>query len=131
VCVIGGGLAGINTALGLLERGKSVILVEQKRIGWGAAGRNAGFVAKAYAAGFGTLARKLGAERARRVVDLIKDSRRLIRRRIADYGIDCGPVIDGVLDVSWHDRPGKVRREVEEVNRVFDFGFEYWPREKV
>ena len=46
VCVIGGGLAGLNTALGLIERGKKVVLVEAHRIGWGASGRNAGFVAK-------------------------------------------------------------------------------------
>src|SRR3990172_4330878 len=64
VCVIGGGLAGINTALGLVERGKNIALIEAKRIGWGASGRNAGFVAKGYAAGESSLARTLGLEKA-------------------------------------------------------------------
>ncbi len=51
VCVIGGGLAGINTALGLIERGRSVVLLEANRVGWGASGRNAGFVTKGYGGG--------------------------------------------------------------------------------
>src|SRR3990172_2916306 len=68
VCVIGGGLAGLNTALGLVERGKNVVLVEAKRIGWGASGRNAGLVAKGYSAGEADLAKKLGLAKAQQLV---------------------------------------------------------------
>ena len=35
VCVIGGGLAGVSTALGLAERGSSAVLLEANQIGWG------------------------------------------------------------------------------------------------
>src|SRR5580692_9247074 len=42
--VIGGGLAGCATALDLAEHGHKVALVEARRIGWGASGRNGGFV---------------------------------------------------------------------------------------
>ena len=42
VCVVGGGLTGVNTALELAEHGLSVILLEARRIGWGASGRNGG-----------------------------------------------------------------------------------------
>ena len=42
VCVIGGGFTGINTALELVERGRSVVLLEARQIGWGASGRNGG-----------------------------------------------------------------------------------------
>ena len=44
VCIVGGGLAGVATALALAERGHSVTLLEEHRIGWGASGRNGGFV---------------------------------------------------------------------------------------
>lgn len=42
VCVIGGGYSGVSTALALAEAGKSVVLVEQNQVGWGASGRNGG-----------------------------------------------------------------------------------------
>ena len=42
--MIGGGMAGLATALDLAERGRSVVLLERHRVGWGASGRNGGFV---------------------------------------------------------------------------------------
>jgi gamma-glutamylputrescine oxidase len=131
VCVVGGGLAGINTALGLAQRGKSVIVVEAKRIGWGASGRNGGFVAKGYAAGHDELEAKLGLEHARKLVDLTKEGRLLIKKRIGEFNIDCGPVIHGVLTVSWKDNPEAIRQSIHQANDKFDLGLEYWPTEKV
>src|SRR5476649_806181 len=42
VCVVCGGFSGLNTALELAERGLSVVLLEARKIGWGASGRNGG-----------------------------------------------------------------------------------------
>ncbi len=131
VCVVGGGLAGLNTALGLVERGKTVVLVEAHRIGWGASGRNAGFVAKGYAAGEQNLAKKLGLEKAQQLVSLTKNARKLIKKRIADYNIDCGPVKDGVLTVSYRDRAEDLKKTIDRANDNFGLGFEFWPRDKV
>lgn len=131
VCVIGGGLAGLNTALGLVERGKSVVLVEARRVGWGASGRNAGFVAKGYAAGEGALLSRLGLEKAQALVALTKNARKTIRRRIDAFGIDCAPVRDGVLTVSFKDKPDALKKYIDTANGNFDLGFEFWPREKV
>lgn len=47
--VIGGGFAGLSTALHAAEAGLSVVLVEAHRIAWGASGRNAGFVVPNFA----------------------------------------------------------------------------------
>ena len=45
VCVVGGGFAGLNTALGLAERGhRDVVLLEAEQPAFGASGRNGGFV---------------------------------------------------------------------------------------
>ena len=52
ICVIGGGLAGLSTAIGLTEKNKQVVLIEANRIGWGASGRNGGYIAKGYAQGY-------------------------------------------------------------------------------
>lgn len=131
VCVIGGGLAGLNTALGLIERGKKVVLVEAHRIGWGASGRNAGFVAKGYAAGEVGLAKKLGLPKAQKLVELTKNARKIIKGRINNFNIDCGPVIDGVLTVSFRDRVVELKRDIQRANDDFGLGFEFWPRERV
>ena len=44
VCIIGGGLAGVNTLLELSEKKVSAILLEGETIGNGASGRNGGFL---------------------------------------------------------------------------------------
>ncbi len=51
VCVVGGGLSGLATAIGLAERGKKVILIEDKRIGWSASGMNGGFAVAGFQVG--------------------------------------------------------------------------------
>lgn len=131
VCVIGGGLAGINTALGLRERGKSVAVIEAKYVGFGGSGRNAGFVAKGYAAGEQTLSGKLGLKEAQALVAMTKNARKLIRERIQKYNIHAEPVKDGVLTISWRDDAEGYRACVERANDDFGLGFEFWPREKV
>ena len=68
VCVVGGGLAGLGTALGLVERGaRGVVLLEAARVGHGASGRNGGFVFGGFSRGEGALLRDLGEAHARRL----------------------------------------------------------------
>ena len=43
VAIIGGGFTGLSAALHLAEAGVDVRVLEAKRIGWGASGRNGGF----------------------------------------------------------------------------------------
>lgn len=131
VCIIGGGLAGLNTALGLAERGKKVAVVEAKRIGWGGSGRNAGFVAKGYAAGEEYLLKKLGKDKAKKIVTLTQNARKTILGRIEKYNIDCGPVIKGVVTASWRDNDDELKAYVAESNDNFNTGFEFWPRDRV
>ncbi len=42
VAIIGGGFAGLSTALHLAERGIDVIVLEAREPGWGASGNNGG-----------------------------------------------------------------------------------------
>jgi gamma-glutamylputrescine oxidase len=132
VCIVGGGLAGINTAFGLSERGQNnIIVIDQHRIGWGASSRNGGFVAKGYSAGEDSLIGKLGLDHARNLVDLTKQGRHLIQDRIARYDIDCGPLTPGVLTVSWQNRNSGFQEKIREVNDTLGLGLEYWPAERV
>ncbi|MBI1215873.1 MAG: FAD-dependent oxidoreductase [Alphaproteobacteria bacterium] len=131
VCVVGGGLAGLNTALGLLERGQDAVVVEAKRIGWGASGRNAGFVAKGYSASEMSLLARLEKPHAQQLVTLTQNARKLIHSRIEKFNIDCGPLTPGVLTVSWKDNAREMRDYIDKANDVFHTGFEFWDREKV
>ncbi|QCI63364.1 NAD(P)/FAD-dependent oxidoreductase [Phreatobacter stygius] len=44
ICIIGGGYAGLSTALRLAERGIGAVVLESREPGWGASGRNGGQV---------------------------------------------------------------------------------------
>jgi len=115
VCVVGGGFAGLNTALGLVERGvQGVVLIEAQRIGHGASGRNGGFVFGGFSRGEGALLADLGPEAAREVYGLTTAAVGRIRERIDRYGIDCAPVDAGVIWANWFGRPDvlQARREL-------------------
>ncbi|MCF7220509.1 NAD(P)/FAD-dependent oxidoreductase [Marilutibacter chinensis] len=110
VCVIGGGFAGLNTALGLAERGvDGVVVLEAREIGFGASGRNGGFVFGGYSRGEAELLRDLGRERARELYAGTVDAVALIRRRISDHAIACDIVEGGVIWANWFRDPEVLR----------------------
>ncbi|HET6807073.1 MAG TPA: FAD-binding oxidoreductase [Frateuria sp.] len=107
VAVIGGGFAGLNTALGLAERGlRDVVLLEREQVGYGASGRNGGFVFAGYSLGEQALFDQLGQARARALFRRTIDGVHCIRRRIADYAISCDAVDAGVIWANWFRDPG-------------------------
>lgn len=70
VTVVGGGLAGLTAALELSRRGQSVVLLEAERIGWGASGRNGGFVSPGFAENLSAIERRAGAATAKKLYTL-------------------------------------------------------------
>lgn len=102
ICVIGGGFTGVAAALTLAERGRSVILVEAHRIGWGASGRNGGQVLPGWS-GEGEIAKQLG-ERGVRFLDRTRYAgAEIIERNIQRYGIDCD-YVRGAMTVANNQR---------------------------
>lgn len=89
VCVIGGGIAGCSTALHLAERGYRVVLLEGKRVAWGASGRSGGQAIFGFASGQDKLVAQVGRDDARRMFDLSVAALDLIRERVARHAIDC------------------------------------------
>lgn len=67
VAIVGGGFAGLHSARLLALQGRRVALVERRRIGWGASGRNGGFVGPGYAEKSGALIDRLGLDHARKL----------------------------------------------------------------
>jgi len=104
VCVIGGGFAGLSTALSLLERGESnVMVLEAETVGHGASGRNGGFVFGGYSLGERDLLSAAGDERGLQLYRLTLDAVELIRRRIARYDIACDANHGGIYLANWFD----------------------------
>src|SRR5690554_3662269 len=72
VAIIGGGFLGLSCALHLAQAGVSVRLLEARRIGRGASGRNAGFVVPHFSRADPLMIRaRLGAGAGGRLLDLV------------------------------------------------------------
>jgi len=89
VCVVGGGLTGVNTALELALRGHSVVLLEARRIGWGASGRNGGQLIRGIGHDVSGFGKYVGEEGVRYLERAGVDSVTLVAERIAEFAIDC------------------------------------------
>ncbi|MES3708662.1 FAD-binding oxidoreductase [Pseudomonas putida] len=89
VCVVGGGLTGVNTALELAERGLSVVLLEGRRIGWGASGRNGGQLIRGIGHDVSGFSRYVGEDGIKLIKQAGVDSVALVANRIAKYEINC------------------------------------------
>jgi gamma-glutamylputrescine oxidase len=82
VCVVGGGLAGLTTALELSRRKKKVILLEAKQLAWSASGRNGGFVSNGFAEGIENVRKRVGLDAARALYSLSRHGSEYVRREI-------------------------------------------------
>ncbi len=102
VCLCGGGFTGVATALSLVERGYSVAVLEQHRIGWGASGRNGGQFIGGFS-GDGEMVRQLGPEVADLVWDIGWQGNSVIAWRVQQYAIDCD-LKYGYMDVAIRPR---------------------------
>jgi gamma-glutamylputrescine oxidase len=102
VCVIGGGFAGLHAALALAERGKKVVVLEGKRIGSGASGRNGGDAVIGFHEDVASLARWTGsAAKARELFAHSEAGYERLRGVIAKYRIQCDAKEHGALTVGF------------------------------
>ena len=89
VCVVGAGFSGVSAALHLAEQGYQVALVEAKRVGWGASGRNGGQWAGYYSPDMGSVEKIVGKDDAQKLWLMNEESKEIIRQRVEKYKIDC------------------------------------------
>ena len=84
VAIVGGGLAGLTAAIELARAGRTVAVLEAERIGWGASGRNGGFVGPGYATSLSHIALMAGREAAKELYRLSIEG-----VRIVEENLDC------------------------------------------
>ena len=131
VVVLGAGLTGLSAALELAQAGLHVVVLEARRVGWGASGRNGGQVIFGYGCDQSKIAALVGIEEARRLFAWSLEGVRLVRERIAAHGIDA----------HWRDGHAHVAikpRHVDELKAWQDdlarhYGYElpWWDRERL
>lgn len=101
LAVVGGGLAGLSTALHAAQAGLNVVLLEANRVAWGASGRNAGFVVPNFAkADPDDIRETLGAAAGGRLVKMAAGSADLVFGLIRSNGIDCDAAQAGWIQPS-------------------------------
>jgi len=132
IVIIGGGLAGLGTALSLAERGvQSISVLEAGEIGHGASGRNAGFVFAGYSLDNLELLRQLGPERAARLHGWTRASVRLIRRRIDGYGLECQANDAGVVLADWFGDDERLKQYCGRMQQQLGFELQFVDRERL
>jgi gamma-glutamylputrescine oxidase len=132
VCIVGAGFAGLNTAVGLVERGRpDVVVLEADTIAHGASGRNGGFVFGGFSRGEQDLVDVLGAPRARSLYQGTLDAVALVRRRIDEYGIACDATDAGVLWANWFRDPAPLRARQALLAERFDVHWEWIEQDRL
>ena len=107
VAVVGGGYTGLSAARTLARHGVSVTVLERHRVGWGASGRNGGFVLPGFQPEADSLVRRYGAERARTLFAGSLEAIGFLEELIAEEGIDCGYARRGAVTLA--ARPSHLR----------------------
>ena len=89
VCIVGGGITGISSALHLAKKGFSVAICEARLIGWGASGRNGGQLGNGMRKDQFNIERKFGFDHAKELWKLGLESVQISLDLISEYKIDC------------------------------------------
>ncbi|MET4695419.1 NAD(P)/FAD-dependent oxidoreductase [Endozoicomonas lisbonensis] len=110
VCIVGGGFTGVATALELSAKGYSVVVLEARKLGWGASGRNGGQLIRGIGEEPEQFHNQIGAEGVRAIQRMGFESVQLVRDRIAEHEIQCDLKM-GYMDVALNQKHYRLFQE--------------------
>lgn len=108
--VVGAGFAGLSTALELTALGADVVVLEREFGGFGASGRNAGYLAGAHGLDYAAIIKTIGREQAKQIVAYFEEGIAYVERKLAEHGIDCDYLPSGLIGAAVHPSQEKAMR---------------------
>ena len=121
VCVIGAGYTGLSAALHLAERGHSVVVLEARRVGWGASGRNGGQMGTGQRRDEEELEHFFGADVARQLFGLGLAGRELVFDLVERHRIDCDLAPGQILCAAKPSHFDDLKRRAERLARYYGY----------
>jgi len=124
VAIVGGGYTGLWTAHYLLEADPTVriAIIEKSIAGFGASGRNGGWVSSILPMGVDRMAKEHGRDAAIAMQRAMYDTVDEVGRASAALGIDCHYAKGGQIE--FVRNPGQERRVKGKVNHASDYGLD-------
>jgi glycine/D-amino acid oxidase-like deaminating enzyme len=104
VAIIGGGFAGLSTALHLAEQGTETVVLEAQEPGWGASGNNGGQLNPGLKLDPDTIETALGADLGRRMIAFAYNTPVFTLDLIRRLGIACEARQNGTLRAAYHEK---------------------------
>ncbi|WP_010489202.1 NAD(P)/FAD-dependent oxidoreductase [Pseudomonas sp. S9] len=122
VCIVGGGFSGLNTAIELAQKGLSVVLLEARKIGWGASGRNGGQLIRGVGHGVEQFESVIGAQGVRELKLMGLEAVDIVRKRVEQFSIDCD-LTWGYCDLA--NKPRDLEGFAEDAAELKSLGYQH------
>ncbi|QBR03969.1 NAD(P)/FAD-dependent oxidoreductase [Paraburkholderia pallida] len=120
VVIVGAGFAGLNAALELVKRGVKVVVLEREFAGFGASGRNAGYLAGGSGVKFDLFLKRIGHEQTQKIVDYFNEGVRHAESNFRQYEIDCDYNASGLISAGVH--ASQEKKVLENIRKASQFG---------
>ncbi|KAB2680979.1 MULTISPECIES: NAD(P)/FAD-dependent oxidoreductase [Brucella/Ochrobactrum group] len=125
IAVIGGGLAGLSAALQMSRAGKKVVVLEAESIGFGASGRNGGFVSPGFATGGDAIAARAGRDVAKTLHKMSIEGVEFVRQNITALKIEEARLSPGIMSVRRYDDGDSLKHYADELYRDYDYKLDF------
>ncbi|ANI79255.1 NAD(P)/FAD-dependent oxidoreductase [Sphingobium sp. EP60837] len=116
VVVVGAGFAGLSTALELASTGANVVILEQHFAGFGASGRNAGYLGGGHGLEHDLFLKRVGMDQARKIIRFYQTGVSYVEEKLDKLGIDCDYRATGNIKAGIHPSQEKKLRHNMQVD---------------